>query len=103
MKLSDSANVIAQKAKHKIIGIRTGEKLHEQMSSIEDSYSTYEYPSYYKILPQINDWSKDTKRIKKGKKVLRNFVYTSDANRNWMTKKDLKNWIETNHDYIGKI
>ncbi len=103
IKVTDIASVIAPNAKHDIIGIRPGEKLHEQMIGVEDSYSTYEYPSYYKILPQINDWSKDTKRIKKGKKVLRNFVYTSDANRNWMTKKDLKNWIETNHDYIGKI
>ena len=103
IKVTDIASVIAPNAKHDIIGIRPGEKLHEQMIGVEDSYSTYEYPSYYKILPQINDWSKDTKRIKKGKKVLRNFVYTSDANRNWMTKKDLKNWIETNRDYIGKI
>ena len=103
IKVTDIASVIAPNAKHDIIGIRPGEKLHEQMIGVEDSYSTYEYPSYYKILPQINDWSKDTKRIKNGKKVSRNFVYTSDANRNWMTKKDLKNWIETNHDYIGKI
>ena len=103
IKVTDIASVIAPNAKHDIIGIRPGEKLHEQMIGVEDSYSTYEYPSYYKILPQINDWSKDTKRIKNGKKVLRNFIYTSDANRNWMTKKDLKNWIDTNHDYIGKI
>ncbi|WP_440697994.1 UDP-N-acetylglucosamine 4,6-dehydratase (inverting) [Candidatus Pelagibacter sp. HIMB1709] len=103
IKVTDIASVIAPKAKHDIIGIRPGEKLHEQMIGVEDSYSTYEYPSYYKILPQINDWLKDTKRIKNGKKVLKNFVYRSDTNKNWMTKKDLKNWIDTNHDYIGKI
>jgi len=103
IKVTDIASVIAPKAKHDIIGIRPGEKLHEQMIGVEDSYSTYEYPSYYKILPQINDWLKDKKRIKNGKKVLKNFVYRSDTNKNWMTKKDLKNWIDTNHDYIGKI
>ena len=51
-----------------IIGIRAGEKLHEQMISLEDSYSTYEYSSYYKILPQINEWGNDSLRIKMEKK-----------------------------------
>ena len=68
MKVIDIAQVIAPKAKHNIIGIRPGEKLHEQMISTEDSYSTYEYPGYYKILPQINDWAKDRFRIRDGKK-----------------------------------
>jgi UDP-N-acetylglucosamine 4,6-dehydratase/5-epimerase len=58
MKVVDIAKVIAPNAKHKIIGIRPGEKLHEQMISNDDSYSTYEYPNYYKILPQINEWGK---------------------------------------------
>ena len=68
MKVTDIAKVIAPNAKHKIIGIRAGEKLHEQMISLEDSYSTYEYSSYYKILPQINEWGNDSLRIKDGKK-----------------------------------
>ena len=38
------------------------------MISSEDSYSTYEYSKFYKILPQINDWSKDNIRIKDGTK-----------------------------------
>jgi UDP-N-acetylglucosamine 4,6-dehydratase (inverting) len=103
MKVTDIASVIAPKAKYEIIGIRPGEKLHEQMISVEDSYSTYEYSDYYKILPQINDWSKDRKRIKKGNKVNKNFVYKSDTNTSWMTKTDLKKWINNNHNYIGKI
>jgi hypothetical protein len=53
MKVIDIANTIAPNVKHKIIGILPGEKLHEQMISAEDSYSTYEYPNHYKILPQI--------------------------------------------------
>ena len=54
MKVIDIAEVVAPLAKHKIIGIRPGEKLHEQMIGRDDSYFTYEYSSYYKILPQIN-------------------------------------------------
>ena len=103
MKITDIAKTIAPKAKNKIIGIRPGEKLHEQMISIDDANSTYEYPGYYKILPQINEWAKDISRIKNGKKVSEGFMYTSDNNSEWMTKSDLQQWIDGNKDYIGKI
>jgi FlaA1/EpsC-like NDP-sugar epimerase len=103
MKITDIAKVIAPKARHKIIGIRPGEKLHEEMISIDDANSTYEYSDYYKILPQINEWSNDNLRIKNGKKVLEGFMYTSDNNSEWMTNSDFKNWIDNNKDYIGKI
>tara|TARA_B110000305_G_scaffold188193_1_gene209802 strand:+ start:447 stop:719 length:273 start_codon:yes stop_codon:yes gene_type:complete len=90
--------VIAPKAKHKIIGIRPGEKLHEEMISSDDSYSTYEYSNYYKILPQINEWRKDKLRIKDGKKVSEGFIYSSDKNLKWMTKSNLQKWIDVNKD-----
>ena len=103
MKIVDIAKVIAPKATHKIIGIRPGEKLHEQMISLEDSYSTYEYPNYYKILPQIYDWSKDSMRIKNGKKVSDGFVYSSDNNSEWMKEEELKQWIDSNKKYFLKV
>ena len=103
MKVIDIAKIIAPSAKHKIIGIRPGEKLHEQMIGASDSYSTYDYPKYYKILPQINNWAKDSSRIKKGKKVPEGFIYSSEKNSEWMTKSDLKKWINTNKNNIGKI
>jgi UDP-N-acetylglucosamine 4,6-dehydratase (inverting) len=103
MKVTDLARVIAPKAKHEIIGIRPGEKLHEQMTGIEDSYSTFEYKDYYKILPQLHNWDADKKRIKKGKKVKNGFIYSSDNNPNWMTKKDFKTWIDANRDYLEKF
>jgi len=103
MKVTDIAEVINPKAKHKIIGIRPGEKLHEEMISSDDSNSTYEYPSYYKILPQINGWEKDNLRKKRGKKVSEGFFYSSNSNSQWMTKSDLKKWISVNKDYVGKI
>jgi UDP-N-acetylglucosamine 4,6-dehydratase len=103
MKVSDIAGVVAPKAKHEIIGIRPGEKLHEQMISAEDSYTTYEYSNYYKILPQINEWKKDILRIKDGVKVSEGFSYCSDNNSEWMTKSELKTWIDANQNYIDKI
>ena len=103
MKVTDIAKVIAPKARLKIIGIRPGEKLHEQMISSDDSYSTYKYSNYYKILPQIYEWGKDNLRIKDGKKVSENFDYSSDNNQEWMTKIDFQKWIESNLKFIGKI
>ena len=103
MKVIDIAKVIAPKARLKIIGIRPGEKLHEQMISSDDSYSTYEYSDYYKILPQIHEWGKDNLRIKNGKKVSEKFNYSSSNNTEWMTRNDLQKWIEANLNFIGKI
>ena len=102
MKIVEIAKVINPKAKHKIIGVRPGEKLHEQMIGSEDSAFTYSYPDYYKILPQINDWAKDTKRIKKGKKVSRDFIYSSDTNSEWMKKNELEKWINKNKQFLIK-
>jgi len=96
MKIIDIAEAIAPEAKQEIIGIRPGEKLHEEMISSQDSYSTFDYTGYYKILPQINNWLSDKKRIKDGTKVPENFVYSSDINSSWMTKTNLQKWIKSN-------
>ena len=96
MKVIDIARVIAPEATQRIVGIRPGEKVHEQMIGNEDAEFTYEYPAYYKILPSINDWARDNARIKDGVKVPEGFSYTSDANQWWMTDLQLQNWIATN-------
>ena len=103
MKVIDVARVIAPDATQEIVGIRPGEKLHEQMIGSEDSYFTYEYPEHFKILPQINGWADDQERIKDGVKVPEGFVYVSDSNPAWMSDADLQAWIDANVDSIGKI
>ena len=103
MNIIDIAKAVSEEAKHEIIGIRPGEKLHEQMIGIEDAPYTYEYPGYYKILPSINEWSIDPERIKDGKKVDPDFKYCSDTNPEWMDIKTLKAWIKENQSKIGKI
>ena len=103
IKIIDIASLIAPQAKHKIAGIRPGEKLHEQIIGTDDAHLTYEYSNYYKILPQINKWEKDNLRIKDGVKVPEGFVYSSDNNTEWMTKSSLQKWIDKNREYIGKI
>ncbi len=96
MKVVDIAEAIAPNSKKDFIGIRPGEKIHEQMIGIDDSFYTYEYEDYFKILPQINDWSKDQERIKNGIRVPEGFLYSSDTNKDWMTKKELNKWISKN-------
>lgn len=103
MKMADLARVIAPQAAQEIVGIRPGEKLHEQMISAEDAYYTYEYPEHFKILPTINHWATDPKRIKDGTKVPEGFVYASDNNAEWMSAEDLRQWINDNHYKIGKV
>ncbi len=103
MKVVDIANVIAPDAKQEIIGIRPGEKLHEQMIGYEDAPYTFEYDDHFKILPAIHDWFKDKERIKNGKRVEKNFIYTSDNNSEWMSNKSLRDWLDLNSMHIGKI
>jgi len=103
MNILDIARAVSQDASHKIIGIRPGEKIHEQMIGPEDAPHTYEYNDHYKILPAIYNWSSDPKRNKDGVKVDEDFVYSSDNNKDWMNVEDLQQWIEDNHHKIGKI
>lgn len=103
MNILDIAKAIAPEAKYKEIGIRPGEKLHEQMIGTEDAPYTFEYEEYFKILPAIHDWSKDKNRIKSGKKVADDFLYSSNKNNNWMSSKDLEEWLEINKNKFTQI
>jgi len=103
MKVTDVALAVDDKAEQKEVGIRPGEKLHEQMIGSEDALYTYEYPGYFKILPSINDWAKDKARIGDGIRVPEDFIYTSDNNKEWMEISELQEWIEKNRNKIGNI
>jgi UDP-N-acetylglucosamine 4,6-dehydratase (inverting) len=103
MRIPDIARAISPHADHKIIGIRPGEKLHEQMIGLEDAPHTYEYAEHYKILPAINNWSLDPARISGGKRVAPEFTYCSDNNVDWMTIEALRSWIQKNRELVGKI
>jgi len=103
MLMVDLARTLAPHCKLKIIGIRPGEKLHEQMIGEEDAFYTFEYPEHYKILPAINDWSTSPERIKDGVKVPEGFTYRSDSNKEWMSPQELMAWVNTNINEIGKI
>lgn len=103
MLVTDIAKAISPECHLEIIGIRPGEKLHEQMISEEDSEHTYEYEEYYKILPSINDWCNSKERIKDGRKVARGFNYSSHTNHDWLSCDELSKWIDDNRHKLGKI
>jgi UDP-N-acetylglucosamine 4,6-dehydratase (inverting) len=103
MNITEIAAAVAPETRVEIVGIRPGEKLHEQMIGIEDAPYTYEYDGYYKILPAIHQWSDDPARINNGAKVAADFTYRSDNNPDWMSVEALKQWIALNRVKIGRV
>ena len=103
MKITDIALAVDDTVNQEEVGIRPGEKLHEQMIGSEDALYTYEYNEYFKILPSINNWSNDPDRVGKGVRVDSDFLYSSDNNKEWMEVNELKEWIEKNKNKMGKV
>jgi UDP-N-acetylglucosamine 4,6-dehydratase/5-epimerase len=103
MRVIDIARAVAPEARIEFVGIRPGEKLHEQMIGAEDAFYTYEYPEHFKILPAIHNWSADPHRIKDGRRVEDGFIYASHSNAHWMSVQALQEWITANRHKIGSI
>ena len=94
-KLSDVAKAINPKSKLKIIGLRRGEKIHEEMITSSDSSTTYDVGKYYFILTDNN---KKTINNFKGKfnimkKVPKNFSYNSGQNKEFLNVSQIKKMI----------
>ena len=96
-RILDVADAIAPNCKKVIVGIRPGEKIHEEMITYSDSFSTYDLGQYYVILPQITNWDlpEFIKRFN-AKKVKEGFHYTSENNSDWETVESLKKLIKKN-------
>jgi UDP-N-acetylglucosamine 4,6-dehydratase (inverting) len=99
MKVVDIAKTIAPKAKLKFIGIRPGEKLHEQMVSVEDARSTFDCGDYYTITSPICDWSDVARKTKKGKPCPEGFCYSSDNNTLWLKPEELLAFLKQEFNY----
>lgn len=95
MTIMNIVQAISKSCSTKVVGIRPGEKLHEQMIGIEDAPFTYEYEQYFKILPVINDWFNSKDRIKDGLPVDKNFHYSSYSNTEWMSVEELQSWMKS--------
>ena len=103
MKVTDIARAVNPDAELEYIGMRPGEKLHEQMIGSEDAQYTYMYKDYFKVLPSINGWNKNPDRIKGGKPVPSEFQYDSASNFDWMSIATLREWIKQNRSSMLEI
>jgi len=89
----DLARAVSEKAKIKIIGIRRGEKIHEELITVSDSYNTLESKNYYIILPSVQNNIAKYLKQNSAKKINKPFSYSSLNNPTRLTIKDLKNLI----------
>jgi UDP-N-acetylglucosamine 4,6-dehydratase (inverting) len=103
MDIMKIAEAVRPGFRHRVVGIRPGEKLHEQMIGPEDAAHTYEYDAHFKIIPAIHNWSQDPARIKDGRKVGEDFRYASDNNDEWMAVETLRDWIAENREKVGRV
>ena len=90
-KIVDVANAIGPDCKKEIVGIRPGEKIHEEMITSSDSFNTYDLGKYYVILPSITNWDLNLyKKTFNAVKVQEGFSYNSGDNSQWETVESLR-------------
>lgn len=88
-RILDVAKAIAPEAEIKVVGIRPGEKLHEEMITSSDSLNTYDVGKYYVILPNDKKFKENFESLYNCKKVLEGFSYNSRDNNEWETVDSL--------------
>jgi len=98
-RILDVAEAIGPECRKDVVGIREGEKLHEEMITLTDAMSTVEFPKYFVILPSIKLW--DVEKFKEtfgGKHCAPGFSYNSGANSEWLTVEELRALIKEHVD-----
>lgn len=103
-RITEVAEAIAPECEHHIIGIRPGEKIHEEMISASDSFTTYDLGKYYATLPQKPMWNLQEYVDHFGaKRVPEGFSYNSGTNSEWLSVEDLRDLIKTYVDPSFKV
>lgn len=98
-RITDVANAISPNAKHPIVGIRPGEKLHEEMITESDSLNTIDCGRYYVIIPSHPNWNKDDYlKSFNAKFVKPGFKYNSGENEEWIGPEEIRKLIKANVD-----
>ena len=98
-RITDVAKAVAPECKHEIIGIRPGEKLHEEMITATDAMNTVEFGEYFAIMPNSNqiEWDKTkfvkTSDNKPGKHCKEDFSYNSGSNEHFLTVEEIRDLV----------
>ena len=102
-KIMDVAEAIGPNCEHKVVGIRPGEKVHEEMITPSDSFYTYDLGKYYTILPSRPKWKLDDYvKAFDAHKVPQGFAYNSGTNSEWETVRTLRGLIYEHVDSTFK-
>ena len=100
----DIAKAIGPNCEHEVIGIRPGEKVHEEMITPSDSFYTYDLGKYYTILPATHKWClEEFKQKLNAKLVTPGFAYNSGENSEWETVDTLRSLIKEHVDQSFEI
>ena len=103
-KILDVADAIGPDCEKPIIGIRPGEKIHEEMITSSDAFFTYDLGKYYVILPQTPNWNIDEFVTNfKASKVEEGFSYNSNNNQEWETIEGLRELIKEHIDSTFEV
>jgi UDP-N-acetylglucosamine 4,6-dehydratase/5-epimerase len=98
-RITDVAEAISPSAQQNVVGIRPGEKIHEEMITESDSLATVDLGRYYAILPQDATWDSAEYLVKKkAKRVPQGFKYNSGTNSEWLTVDELRTLIRKHVD-----
>ena len=102
--IMDLAMAIGPECKHEMVGIRPGEKIHEDMITSSDSFSTYDLGKYYAILPQLHNWViGDFTNHFNAVKVPQGFYYNSGNNTEWLSIEDIRCLIKQHVDVFFEV
>jgi UDP-N-acetylglucosamine 4,6-dehydratase/5-epimerase len=98
-KITDVAKAVAPECKTEVVGIRPGEKLHEEMITETDSLSSYDCGKYYVIAPAVPLWNlNDWINTFNAKKVSEGFKYNSATNSEWINPEQIREQIKKHID-----
>jgi UDP-N-acetylglucosamine 4,6-dehydratase len=98
-RILDVAAALGPKCEHRVIGIRPGEKLHEEMITATDALQTLEFKDYFVILPSTPQWDPDALAAERGgKKVADGFSYSSGANDQWLSVEEIRQLVRAHVD-----
>jgi UDP-N-acetylglucosamine 4,6-dehydratase (inverting) len=98
-RILDLATAVAPSCRHEVIGIRAGEKLHEEMITSSDSYTSYDIGQYFAVLPQTLSFNRDAfVEASKAAPLPGGFNYSSGTNDQWLSVSDLRRLIRIHVD-----